>query len=71
MKLKKFYVVWRGDNRGSNYFDDHEPTVRHSSHETAVTEARRLAALHAGAEFFVLVTTVRVAKDDIRVDTLS
>lgn len=47
-----FWLVWRdGSRRGWN---EHIPTARHDTYESAEREAKRLAALAPGEKFFVL-----------------
>ena len=43
----KFWLVWSPQG-------DRPPSYRHASYDDAKNEARRLAALHPGKEFFVL-----------------
>lgn len=48
-----FWLVW---NPGG-----HAPTYRHDQHGNAVNEAKRLALINPGEEFFVLQAIKRVA----------
>lgn len=43
---EKFWMVWNPSGR--------QPSFRHHSRESADTEAKRLAALNPGQQFFVL-----------------
>lgn len=46
IEVHKFWLVWNPNGRNPGY--------RHSSRESAQTEAERLAALNPGASFFVV-----------------
>lgn len=49
----------------------HAPTCRHDTHSSAMTEARRLANLNQGKQFFVLAATHLVESNNIRVEELT
>lgn len=49
-----FWMVWSSGPKG------HIPTIKHDSYESAYKEASRLAALHSGTLFFVLVSCAGV-----------
>lgn len=57
MALQDFYVVWSPDSG--------PPSVKHRDRDTATDEARRLAAVHPGREFFVLAAVSVSRKTDV------
>lgn len=63
MSKEPFYVVWCPG--GGN------PTVRHDYHTDALGEAERLSRQNPGKEFFVLMATDRLTKNDVQHDRLA
>ncbi len=61
MNSNQFWMVW---NPARN-----QPTHRHASEQSAITEAERLARLNRGEQFYVLeAVALRIADDMTRVD---
>ena len=55
-----FWLVWNPKGCG-------QPKHRHSTHESAIAEARRLALLNPGEDFYVLMPTCQVTKSDVTI----
>lgn len=51
-----FWVVWNPSHG--------QPNVRHGSEHSAINEAKRLASLNGGQQFFVLMATHTVRKPE-------
>lgn len=59
MEQDTFFMVWNPNG--------HPPKVHHGDRELAEREARRLATLHPGQRFVVLMAESEFVKDDVRV----
>jgi hypothetical protein len=53
----RFWMVWSPQGRA--------PTHKHYSKESAETEAKRLAGIHAGSQFFVLKAVSGVTAESV------
>lgn len=60
MKHEIFYLVWN-PQAGT-------PTYRHETEDSAISEAKRLAAKNPGQEFFVMASIGRATKIDVAYD---
>lgn len=60
MKSPEFFMVWRDGSDGNT------PSYRHSTYQSALKEAERLARLHGG-KFHVLTQSATVEKIDVKV----
>lgn len=63
MNATGFYVVWCPQSG--------PPSVQHRSSKSALAEAKRLAALNPGKEFFVLQAMRVAMKNDVSVTELT
>jgi hypothetical protein len=54
--LRQFFMVWNPAGRA--------PIFKHPDPASAEREAKRLASLNPGAEFFILTAVKRVCRED-------
>lgn len=60
--METFFMVWCPTRN--------PPTFRHDTHQSALTEAKRLASLNQGQQFFVLTAMQLVESNNVRVEQL-